>query len=300
MCPVNFGDDVNTTRWTCTDCHFDLCEGCFNSELVITEYYQDNQDVGEAIEDSGILILPGNVPILLVCIYNNEDNSDTNIHNNGVHEAVKLLRTNSHSKYIPYIVTCTIVQNDCDLNMEPGDMAYHGEEAQTFYELFHQKLSETLSQMYEKYQDQDILLLDFHGSDAYGEAIISNTLNGSTCSDLIQKYGEAVVNGNNSLFGNYSKFSRAIPAIGVPLDAPRIFSSVNGDYIIKQYSGLRESSDKPVACIQVLLGSEVVQNSDSFSRDFYRSLIAFSKSLKSSDFTAKDTTWREKRNSYYQ
>lgn len=99
----------------------------------------------------------------------------------------------------PYVVAANFSRKYIDANRS-AKRAYEDERAKLVYDSYHQYIAEFIKEIKEKYEKFH-LLLDIHGQSLHHDTIFRGTKDKTTIQNLIEKYGENGISGENSIIG---------------------------------------------------------------------------------------------------
>eukprot|EP01129_Flabellula_baltica_P003881 TRINITY_DN13614_c0_g1_i1.p1 TRINITY_DN13614_c0_g1~~TRINITY_DN13614_c0_g1_i1.p1 ORF type:complete len:277 (-),score=46.37 TRINITY_DN13614_c0_g1_i1:34-843(-) len=245
-------------------------------------------------------IVTGNIPILLTCPHGGRIIPDKvpirmkpgSIGGEDYNTALlldKIIEYCALQDFYPFAVKSHISRTYCDLNRSPEE-AYESPSMQSHYEAYHHAIETSIKQMVDCHSEIEPVLFDIHGQNWLVSMIIRGTADGVTCEKLIERYGEAILTGEESIFGElFSRGYEVDPFVGVGLESyPKEMSGFNAGFTSWRYSGkdhqkitMIEPFEEWISCIQIETGSTFreVGFIDQFARDFAASLVAFYSSL---------------------
>jgi N-formylglutamate amidohydrolase len=226
-----------------------------------------------------VLFQPGNLPILLTAPHGGQGavpgvqgrSRGTTARDAGTLELAEAVakRILEALGSRPYVVAAKFSRKYIDANRSEAE-AFEAPEARPFYWAYHHRIGDSVSEIGEKFPEGG-LLLDIHGQAEDPRMIHRGTRNGSTVENLIRRYGQAAVTGEDSILGYLqSKGYRVFPSsrqVGVPSEDKRFF----GGYTVFTYGSNRPQG---IDAIQVEIGKDI-RADRAFADDLAKGIVVF-------------------------
>eukprot|EP01130_Rhizamoeba_saxonica_P008333 TRINITY_DN3369_c0_g1_i1.p1 TRINITY_DN3369_c0_g1~~TRINITY_DN3369_c0_g1_i1.p1 ORF type:complete len:167 (+),score=24.57 TRINITY_DN3369_c0_g1_i1:232-732(+) len=156
-----------------------------------------------------------------------------------------------------------------------------------YYEQYHSQIEQYVQAFSSHYKNTTPLLIDLHGQSCLKDAVLRGTSYGRTFQKLISEFGEDVLIGDQSLFGElFNNGIDVYPKPGVPLNQePEEMKGYSGGYTVRRYSGFSDQEvqlcqpfEEYLSSIQVEVGFNFRDNDegmDNFSSCFASALTSF-------------------------
>ena len=129
----------------------------------------------------------------------------------------------------PYVVIALGDRKYIDFNRSP-DEAYDSPDAARFYDFYHDAIDSFMQDIRDEYGRG--LMLDIHGQSAIPDQVLRGTKNGLSVSEMLGVWGEAALNGPNSILGALdAQGITAHPSIDLPFSEQVENPSYDGGHI---------------------------------------------------------------------
>ena len=169
----------------------------------------------------------------------------------------------------PYIVVARFSRKYIDANRKETT-AYSGKEAKPYYDEYHRRIREYVSEIRQKYPGGAILI-DIHGQSSDNSAVYRGTRNGSTVDSLFNRYGCNSLTGEQSVSGVLATGGyRIIPANSSP-DCLHEEAKYVGGYTVATYGS---NNSDGIDAIQLEVGRDL-RKSPAFAEDLAKALSVF-------------------------
>jgi len=185
----------------------------------------------------------------------------------------------------PYYVMGLCHRKYCDLNRNPNS-AFEEPDAKPYYDKYHGTIKTYINEMKNTFPNRrHLLLIDIHGQSSIVDCVMRGTQNGNTVKRLTERFGEAAVIGDKSLFGQLnSKKGIKIYPDNTGSNRWLEHKDYNGGWTVCYYSGYRKWPDDKfdlfIDAIQVEIGIDFRKSPDTmevFSQHLAESILTFYK-----------------------
>ncbi|KAL0484933.1 katG, partial [Acrasis kona] len=195
----------------------------------------------------------GNIPIILSFPHGgNFVPDDVQVRKTGCHEPdfftlelALILKELFPNDKCPYFVYGKVQRKFCDLNRGP-ESAFEDERMRPYYSLYHQEVRQFSKII--KNKNENCFLIDVHGQSEKNNLVLRGTSDGLTVKEIVERLGEDVVVGENSILGSLK--NQGFPSY--PEDySEKEMKAFNGGWTVRHYH-----KQEGVNTLQIEIGFE--------------------------------------------